>query len=84
MQEKRRRPEETVLHEVVRRGWPSLLAQVTLPPRVHTEVRRYLGCGQLARGFVHVQCIECLESRLVAFSCKGRGWCPSCAAKRAL
>jgi hypothetical protein len=33
---------------------------------------------------VHVQCTECRESRLVAFSCKGRGWCPSCAAKRAL
>jgi hypothetical protein len=73
-----------VLHEVVRRGWPELLAHLTLPARVHTEVRRYLGCGQLARGFVHVQCSECLESRLVAFSCKGRGWCPSCAAKRAL
>jgi hypothetical protein len=45
--EKRRRPEETVLHEVVRRGWPGLLAHLTLPLRVHTEVRRYLGCGQL-------------------------------------
>ena len=84
MREKRRRPEETVLHEVMRRGWPELLSKVTLPQRVHAEVRRYLGCGDLRRGFVHVQCGECHESRLVAFSCKGRGWCPSCAAKRAL
>jgi len=57
---------------------------MTLPPRVHAEVRRYLGCGQLGKGFVHVQCTACKSSRLVAFSCKGRGWCPSCAAKRAL
>ena len=67
--EKRRRSEETVLHEVVRRGWPELLAHMTLPPRVHAEVRRYLGCGQLGKGFVHVQCTACKESRLVAFSC---------------
>jgi hypothetical protein len=73
-----------VLHEVVRLGWPELAREVTLPARVHAEVRRYLGCGQLARGFVQVQCDDCHASRLVAFSCKGRGWCPSCAAKRAL
>ena len=82
--ETRRRPEGGVLHEVVRRGWPELAREVSLPPRVHGEVRRYLGCGQLARGFVQVQCDDCRASRLVAFSCKGRGWCPSCAAKRAL
>ena len=69
---------------MVRRGWPELSAEVSLPPRVHAEVRRYLGCGQLARGFVQVQCDDCRVSRLVAFSCKGRGWCPSCAAKRTL
>jgi hypothetical protein len=73
-----------VLHEVVRRGWPALRAKLTLPKRVETEVLRYLGCGQLWRGFVQVQCDACHESRLVAFSCKGRGWCPSCSAKRAL
>ncbi len=82
--ERRRRPEETVLHEAVRVGWGVLSSKVTLPRRVGLEVGRYLGCGQLGRGFLQVQCQECQASRLVAFSCKGRGWCPSCAAKRAL
>ena len=33
---------------------------------------------------VEVSCGECHDSRLVAFSCKGRGWCPSCTTRRAL
>lgn len=31
--EKRRRPEETVLHEVVRRGWPGLRVQRSTEPK---------------------------------------------------
>ncbi len=73
-----------MLHELVRRGWAGLASQQTLPKHLEAEVRRYLGCGQLARGFVQVECEDCGATRLVAFSCKGRGWCPSCAAKRAL
>ncbi len=30
-----------------------------------------------------VRCDDCAESSLVAFSCKTRGWCPSCGARRA-
>ncbi len=45
---------------------------------LHEVVRRYLGFWQLARGFLQVQCEDCRASRLVAFSCKGRGWCPAC------
>ncbi len=30
-----------------------------------------------------VKCEACGEATLVAFSCKGRGWCPSCGARRA-
>ena len=43
----------------------------------------YLDCGILANGCARVQCDACEHSRLIAFSCKGRGICPSCAAKRA-
>ena len=53
------------------------------PKRVHEEVRRYLGCGDLRRGFTLVKCDSCKESKLIAFSCKSRGWCPSCGARRA-
>jgi len=34
-------------------------------------------------GFARVFCPECRAEFLVAFSCKGRGLCPSCGAKRA-
>ena len=37
----------------------------------------------LAHGFARVRCESCKAEFLVAFSCKGRGVCPSCNAKRA-
>jgi len=43
----------------------------------------YLDCGILENGFARVRCGACHAEFLVAFSCKGRGLCPSCAAKRA-
>jgi len=39
--------------------------------------------GVLAHGFARVRCESCKDELLVAFSCKGRGVCPSCNAKRA-
>jgi len=46
-------------------------------------VARYLDCGILENGFARVRCTECRKDMLVAFSCKSRGLCPSCGAKRA-
>ena len=46
-------------------------------------VGAYLDCGILDHGFARVRCGGCHAEYLVAFSCKGRGLCPSCAAKRA-
>jgi hypothetical protein len=46
-------------------------------------VERYLDCGVLENGFARVRCAGCRKDMLVAFSCKGRGLCPSCGAKRA-
>jgi hypothetical protein len=48
------------------------------------EAEAFLQCGQLRYGFVEVSCEACHEVRLVAFSCKGRGWCPSCTNRRAV
>ncbi len=45
-------------------------------------VERYVDCGQLANGFVRVRCTSCGDDRLVAFSCKVRGLCPSCDGRR--
>jgi len=71
-----------VLYEAVRRGWPAV--QGSMPKRLREEVRRYQECGQLRYGFVEVRCEACRALTLVAFSCKGRGLCPSCATRRAI
>ena len=42
----------------------------------------FLRCGILAYGFLRTQCESCRCETLVAFSCKRRGFCPSCGAKR--
>jgi hypothetical protein len=42
-----------------------------------------MDCGLFESGFARVVCPECRFEFLVAFSCKGRGLCPSCGAKRA-
>jgi Putative transposase/Transposase zinc-binding domain len=48
-----------------------------------TAVLRYLDCGLFESGFARAICPKCRFEFLVAFSCKGRGLCPSCGAKRA-
>ena len=45
---------------------------------------QYLNCGLLEHGAARVYCDSCRHSLLVAFSCKKRGVCPSCSAKRAV
>ena len=46
-------------------------------------VGAYLDCGILDHGFARVRCGACGSEHLLAFSCKTRGLCPSCSAKRA-
>jgi len=41
-----------------------------------------LKCGRLEYGFLRVRCSACHAEKLVAFSCKRRGFCPSCGARR--
>ena len=41
------------------------------------------GHGDFEGGFARVYCDACRAEYLVAFSCTRRGFCPSCAAKRA-
>jgi hypothetical protein len=50
----------------------------SIPPYAERALRRYLECGILAYGFARARCAECGHDFLVAFSCKGRGICPSC------
>ncbi len=53
-----------------------------VPGWVEDDFRAYLRCGILAHGFARIRCEACAAERLVAFSCKGRGVCPSCNARR--
>lgn len=43
---------------------------------------RYLECSILAHGFARAWCDECQHDFLIAYSCKGRGVCPSCNTRR--
>lgn len=86
---RRREPEGTLLHQVVRARLEPFLAAARerspsgkgLPAYVERDLRGYLDCGLLARGFARIRCASCGFERLVAFSCKCRT-CPSCNARR--
>ena len=49
---------------------------------VQEEFEAYLKCGRLEGGFLRVRCEACHAEKLVGFSCKRRGFCPSCGARR--
>ena len=79
----RRRPEKTPLHRVVSENLESWLewreaAERPVPAYVEAELRGYLECGLLCFGFARSLCMACRTGFVVAFSCKGRGVCPSC------
>jgi hypothetical protein len=83
----RRKPEDTVLYRAVQQNLETFLAsaqeQARVVPRfVERELRAFLDCGLLCRGFLRVRCDDCGRERLVAFSCRMRGFCPSCGARR--
>jgi len=86
----RRQPETTVLYAIVRDHLPALLDRARersehgfgYPRFVAREFEKFLACGLLCHGFVRVRCDSCAEERLVAFSCKARGFCPSCTSRR--
>jgi hypothetical protein len=79
-----------VLHELVAGHAQTLLAELRdadpeggwLPRYVVRELAAYLRCGILAHGFARVRCQTCRDEIVVAFSCKRRGICPSCTARR--
>ncbi len=50
---------------------------------VDAVVARYLDCGVPEAGFARLKCDACGSERLLTLSCKQRGICPSCDAKRA-
>ena len=78
-----RAPQDTVLYQTVERHLPAFLEQTEaagrLPAFVLRELEDFLRCGVLERGFGRCVCKGCGLSRLVALSCRRRGFCPTCA-----
>jgi hypothetical protein len=64
------------LHQVVREHLETFLAEARLrgggeglPRFVERELREFLTCGVMARGFARFRCDGCAREMLVAFSC---------------
>jgi len=82
-----RNPAESILYRVLAAELENFLGRQRLRDRhvprfVERELRSFLDCGILARGFLRVHCDACRLDRLVPFSCKGRAFCPSCGGRR--
>ncbi len=83
-----RRPTETALYALVRDHLETFLTfareqyERGLPRYVEDELRGYLKCGVFAEGFLRARCDACGHDLLVAFTCKSRTLCPSCAGRR--
>lgn len=82
----RHQPEQTLLYRIVEQHYPAFTAHLAvqgreLPGYVQREFDDYLKCGRLEHGFLRVRCDTCHAEHLVAFSCKRRGFCPSCGAR---
>src|SRR5262245_59209333 len=84
-----RDPSNTVLYHVVANHLETFLDSLTtipytrgLPAYVQRELYDYLQCGILAHGFLRLGCDTCHKELLIPFSCKRRGFCPSCAGRR--
>ncbi len=85
----RRQPEQTVLYRTIAAHLPAFLAGTAgedgtggWPAFVRREFEAYLKCGILDHGFLRVRCERCGDTTVVAFSCRGRGFCPSCGGRR--
>src|SRR5207253_2293833 len=81
--------EHTVLHRVIAEHLEAFLGAVAeagdgagLPQFVEREFREFLLCGVYEAGVARFQCEGCAREHLVPFSCKGRGFCPSCGGRR--
>ena len=90
-----RHPEQTLLYRTVAEHFETWLELASCgqfdgqgdlhtpsPYCVELAFRKYLQCGIFANGFASSRCEDCWHDYFVAFSCKGRGVCPSCHTRR--
>jgi len=88
---RRRHPERTVLYRVLFHHFEEFLSEYEnrfqksfgyFRPIIQKVVEKYLDCGNPSCGFARIKCQQCSKEYLLTFSCKVRGFCPSCHAKR--
>jgi hypothetical protein len=82
-----RQPQQTAFYQLVGRFYPQFEAAYEeryqerygfWRPSISTAVEKFLECGGLQQGFARVRCPDCGHEFFVAFSCRGRCFCPSC------
>jgi hypothetical protein len=84
----RHRPEQTTLYRLPQQHTATFFAQAEnaagadLPQFVKDKFDAFLECGILALSVPRLRCGDCGHDKLVAFSFKCRGFCPSCGARR--
>jgi len=90
---RRRNPRNTSLYQLIEDHFDKFCREYeqryeyrdgALRPIVQETIDKYLNCGLLENGFCRVYCDNCRKDYLVAFSCKGRYFCPSCHQVRVL
>ena len=86
--EERHRPEQTTLYRLVQQHAATFFAQaeeaagVDLQQFVKDEFDAFLEYGILAHGCLRLRCGDCGHDKLVVFSCRRRGSCSWCGARR--
>lgn len=83
----RHKPKDALLYQTIEKNLPAFMSKCEadghpLPSFIKREFEAYLKCGVLDYGFARVYCQECQYDRLIPFSCKKRGFCGSCLARR--
>lgn len=80
-------PQGTTLHSVLASSYPSWLTSrqadddpVCYP--VRQAIERFLGCNDPVQGYALFACPGCDYQVAIPLPCNGRGWCPSCQARR--
>ncbi len=87
---RQRHPERTVFYRVMFHYFEEFVSEYEqrferehgyFRPVVQEVVEKYLDCGNQKCSFAWIRCGDCASERLLTFSCKVHGFCPSCHAK---
>jgi len=83
-----RKPENSIMHKTIREHLNTFIDELqhenrNTPKYIIKSFENYLKCGIPAHGVTRMTCDDCGTVFALPFSCKTRGICPSCHARRA-